>query len=149
MMVEVANGDDPDLVSDRLRVFGAVGVEIRDDVVVGAFTDAAAANAAAVDLAVDASPWATRPGSTSGATMPWSSTPGPSPSAHPGSMLVQVSTWLLIPAMPSAAEAIRHTTGPRPARRSGRPRHQRRRSRRRKRCARHCSRFARRRGHHR
>ena len=29
-MVEVANGDDPDLVSDRLRVFGAVGVEIRD-----------------------------------------------------------------------------------------------------------------------
>ena len=49
-MVEVATGADPDLVSDRLRVFGAVGVEIRDDVVVGAFTDAAAANAAAVDL---------------------------------------------------------------------------------------------------
>ena len=115
-MVEVANGDDPDLVSDRLRVFGAVGVEIRDDVVVGAFTDAAAANAAAVDLngrcfTVDDTTGPTRT-STSGATMPWSSTPGPSPSAHPGSMLVQVSTWLLIPAMPSAAEAIRQHNWP-------------------------------------
>lgn len=49
-LVEVAPGNDPDLVSDRLRMFGAVGVEIRDDVVVGAFTDAAAADAAAVDL---------------------------------------------------------------------------------------------------
>ncbi len=49
-LVEVVADRDPDLLGDRFWILGAVGVEVRDGTVIGAFDDAGLAAAAATAL---------------------------------------------------------------------------------------------------